>query len=899
MGLVGRGERAVLDEALQELAAGRGGVVLLRGEAGIGKTCLVNAVVDDAHAAPVDVVIGRASEHEGDLPLSLFAEVLAGGAASGGLPAGSAPRWRFFRGLVDEFEQRCALRPQLVALDDVHWADPASLELLDTVLRRAPVSGLLLVLALRPGPVADQLLAALRAAGRSFELLDVSPLDRAAATELLAAVPGDDRDVDRLLEASGGNPLLLTELARSGTGVVEAVARELSRLSPAAKALVELGALLGDPFDAGLAGTAAGLDRPDWLLGLDELAECGLITATSTARAYRFRHPVIRTAVHDGMRPAARLAGHARAAAALARIGAPAERQARHLMQAAAPGDLASAAILRTAASRVRAEAPTVAADWLLAAKVAHPPSQLGEFSDLAEVLVQSGRFAQALAVADEGLSFGRGDAASRLRLTIAAASVERQLGRHDAARRRLSRSFEDSAVDADRTALMAALALCAYVRGDYDAVADWAARAHAADPSDRLVRGVVAVLLALVRRLAGDVGESTDATTAAVADIDGCTDAELAAQADLLTVVPWALVAIERWDLAIEVSRRASSAARRSGSHVAAVALALPEILALALQGRLLEAADAAQEVEVAARVSHNPQTIQWVLWMRAWVLLELGRRDEAVTAATESVGLAEGLDDSALRVVAQTVLGAVLLADGQHERAASLLAGYDLEPTWVCRWAPLLVEARLGEGDRDGARAAAVSASRLAAESGLAGSRAAAARATALVALADGDREQGLRQAWAAAVAARSIGAAHDQARALLLVGRATDEPADAVQALIEARHLAAGCGARATEDEVVRELRRRGHRIGRGGPRAPGDSGVASLSPRELEIAELVAEGRTNREIAGRLYLSEKTVESHLSKAFGKLGVSSRAALAGQVVAARDAAGASPTG
>ena len=101
-----------------------------------------------------------------------------------------------------------------------------------------------------------------------------------------------------------------------------------------------------------------------------------------------------------------------------------------------------------------------------------------------------------------------------------------------------------------------------------------------------------------------------------------------------------------------------------------------------------------------------------------------------------------------------------------------------------------------------------------------------------------------------------------------------------------LTEALRIAEQCGARRTADEATRELRRLGRRVGRGGTRGIPGGGVASLSQRERDIGALVTQGLTNKQIAARLFLSEKTVESHLSRAFAKLDVRSRAALAARV-------------
>ncbi len=301
------------------------------------------------------------------------------------------------------------------------------------------------------------------------------------------------------------------------------------------------------------------------------------------------------------------------------------------------------------------------------------------------------------------------------------------------------------------------------------------------------------------------------------------------------------------------------------------------------------MEAADLAEQ---AARVIGNDQAMQWTLWMRAWALNELGELDAALVAAEESVALAERIDDSALVAISRAVLGSVLVTLGRFDEGRPLLAAYYVDPAWICRWTCPLVEAEIALGDVEAAGAHAARASGLASEIGLAGARAAAGRAEALVALARGDSKRAAELALRAATDAESIDSALEAARCRVAAGRAlaADDRDAAIRAFTEAERQAAASGAARVRDEAVRELRRLGQRIGRGGKRAAGDHGLAALSEREREIAELVADGHTNREIAGRLFLSEKTIETHLSRVFGKLAVRSRAQVAAAVAAER---------
>jgi DNA-binding NarL/FixJ family response regulator len=895
--------------ALDAVARGGRRLLTVRGEAGIGKTRLLAELSERAAAQRFVVLEGRATELEQDVPLvpvldaleahlphadalaglgperlGLLAEVLPGLAASSSARRAGTERWRLHRALGELLELIAAGRPLLLVVDDVHWADPTTLELLEHLVRRPPADSLLVALGLRPDAAAERLLAAQRSSGAvGLIALELRPLERAAAEAFLAAVPaGGARD--ELYAQSGGNPLLLRELARDGGGhavpggIVAAVGGEVESLPADARALVRAAAVAGDPFELDLAARIAGLDRPAALAALDVIERQELVRRTDDPRRFGFRHPVVRTAVYEALGAGARLAGHAAAARELRRTGAPLAVRARHLAHAAAPGDLEAAEALRAAAAAVRLQAPGVAADWLLAARRADPAAaQLG---DLADTLVEAGRLTAALDVVDEA-------SAQDTRMAVAGASIERLLGRHDAARRRLERALAATAPHSRQAArVLADLAVAAYQRGDYTETRTWAKQVEPAATNDGAVRAAAATLLAVGDAFAGEA--AAPGVAAALAAVDDATDDELGAAAELAMAVSWGLLALDRLPEGLRVARRVAAAARRSGNGIASIAHDLAAVLALGLLGRMTEAEPVADEAEQAARMSGNPQLTQWALWMQAWVLLERGRLDAALAAAEESVALAGKLDDSASRVVARAVLGAVLGARGEHRRARELLQAYDIDRGWICRWAPFLVESELALDDLASAREHAERAAALAPGTGMAGARAAAGRARALVALAEGDPPRAAALALAAAEEAATTGAMLEAARDRLVAGRAllaTDRDAG-VAALIAAGEQAARCGAPRVEDEARRELRRAGVRVGSGGARAPGTDGLAALSRREREIARLVAEGLTNREIGARLFLSEKTIETHLTRVFQKLGLRSRAQLAVEV-------------
>jgi hypothetical protein len=413
-GLVGRREELrAFERALDEVGGGASRVVALRGEPGIGKSRLLVEVTVLARERGLLVSAGRATELERDLTFALLLDALeplvrdrtlagpigelepwqlgelaavlpAVGPLAGvaGMPA-SGERHRLARAVRALVERVAAERPLALLLDDVHWADPASADVLALLLHRPPRGGVLLALAARRGraPGLESALAAARQRGTAG-VLELGPLPREAVGELL---PGTGRAAhERLYRESGGNPFYLQELVRADSveagggratglagvpGAVQAaLAGEVAALSPVARRVLEGAAVVGDPFEPDLAGLAAEVDEPVALGALDELMAADVVRLTDQPRRFRFRHPLVRRAVYEGSGGGWRLAAHARAAAALAARGATPARRAHHVERAARPGELAAVDLLVAAAEEVAPAAPATAAGWYEAA---------------------------------------------------------------------------------------------------------------------------------------------------------------------------------------------------------------------------------------------------------------------------------------------------------------------------------------------------------------------------------------------------------------------------------------------------------------------------------------------------------------------------------------------------
>src|SRR5579862_5983806 len=446
--LVGRhSEMVQLTGLIKDVARGRGGSVLIEGEPGIGKSALVRAVVAEAPEAGCQVFWGSGDELGQELPLLPFLDALRVREPT------TNPRRntmaRLLRGEVSTdrgadvpavlaeqllalVAEECAVRPTILVIDDLQWADPASITLwgrLSGSARRVP---LLLVGMTRPVPQREDVLALRRVASDAVRL-QLTGLTATAVADLVATLAGGRPDASllRLADGAAGNPLYVTELVaalargsrlittEAGGAVLAggsvpgslsaAIADRLGFAAGPVRQVLQAAALLGVEF--AVHDLAIVLDRSvaDLIPAVEEARAAGVLAESGTGLG--FRHPLIRAALYDEMPASMRSAWHRDAGRALAAAGAPADRVARQMLRAVGGPDGAAEPVdewmldwLASSADSLVRQAPGVAAE-LLSRAVASAPAASARHgwlaSRLADALYRTGEGAAAEQVAN------------------------------------------------------------------------------------------------------------------------------------------------------------------------------------------------------------------------------------------------------------------------------------------------------------------------------------------------------------------------------------------------------------------------------------------------------------------------------------------------------------------
>jgi DNA-binding CsgD family transcriptional regulator len=951
-GVVGRAhELTEIELALDRVASGASWALELRGEAGIGKSYLLAEACRRAERRGFLVLDGRAAEFEQDMPFGVIVDALndhvgrlgpavlraldtetlgelawilpslSGLESQRAAAPGGGQRYRVHYAIRALLERLAKSQPVVLALDDVHWADAASAEVLAHVLRRFR-GPLLVALAFRRAP--RRLVAALEARARVGlgRRLEVPPLSRDEAGVLLGPRL-DAATREGLYRESGGNPFFLEQLARKAfrssaatagdlatvaPGVGALIAGELDRLGTAHKVVLDAAAVVGEAFDAGLVAAVAERDEPAALALLDELVDADLLRPSPVPRSFHFRHPIVRRVVYESMPAGWRVEAHARAAARLTAAGGARAELAHHVARSAAVGDEHAIALLEDAARAAAPRAPLTGGRWLRTAARLLPADERGRrvrmLGEAGALLAAGGAPGEGLEALEEALRMASSDEAEiRGDLVAKRAEACRRGGRPFDSRPQLERALHRLRGRAGTAefVLRLELAMNLYWHGDFAPVATLAGEmlTTARATEDQPVVCLAAALGSLAHSFQGQVQTALALLADAQAAYGALSDERLAERIYIAHYISEAAIHLERPDDAHAHFVRGQEVARTTGQDATAGPWRATAAHARLLKGEVAKALATAEDALDLAALSRDDYREVCLLSCLSLAAFWSGDTARALEYARDMVARSErSHPDTFLPRLAQLRLGSALLASGDAAASAAALRALDTDSDrWLldlhggCGW-DVLIRAELAQGKLDAAGRACEDAAPRAEQLP---QRAAAVRcARSAWHLARHDPAAAAQEGEHAFRLAEPAGNPLLSARCRMQRGlalAATGETEAGVADLRAAEPLLWECGAAREADAAARELRRRGQRAMRR-HRSDDRVGLAELSPRERDVAALVAAGKTNREIAATLFLSEKTVENHLSRIYGKLDVHSRAALA--ALAAREGTG-----
>jgi DNA-binding CsgD family transcriptional regulator len=917
-------ELEAIHAAVRDAAAGAGRLLVIEGAAGIGKTRLLLAARERATEAGMGVLRARGSELEREFPYGLARQLLEptlaeaaederrallSGAArvvepllakgeSPPAPALGDASFPILHGLYWLTANLAERRPLLLAVDDAHWGDVDSLRFLHYLAGRLEETPVLLALTARPtepGPHGEVLAAI--SSDPAAEIVRPAPLTNAAVATLVRSVLGtqaDEEFCDACHHATSGNPFvlrdLLNELRVEGIAPTAAAAADvagvtpktvsrtvllrLARLPQDALALAQAVAVLGDGADLRDAAALAEIDLAAASEAADSLAAADLL---APGRPLSFVHPLTRAAIYNDLPLGRRSRAHAAAARLLAGRGADTDAVGVHLLTSDPVGDAETVALLRAAAARaLERGAPSAAVRYLQRAWAEPPPADL-RHPVLVELVIALGRSAEPLpadlhdtlitelASAPEGLvtcagelawvlyGSGHPDEASAVLAGAIAANAE--AGAIDVA---LQLEVQRIAIDVARPNEIKRR------------LEPYRERIEAGTPAERLWFAVEAWLAMLAGE---DASRAAERVRQALARWQFFLEQPVSPVTVQVVIV---LVTAEDFEFAGRTIEVMLTGARAIGSApFEGASFGLRSELEFRRGMIAAAAADARSAIEFAR--SHGfvpalPLTIQWIVQ----ALIERGDLAEA-ERELELSGMAVEVPDRMTLTPILYCRAMLELARGNADRALEDLMEIGRRETrsetsyfpWDSDAGVVLASL----GKRDEALRLARGGLDRARRWGTPGS---VGHATRSLGLTIGG-EEGLGHLREAVELLERSESGLEHMRALADLGaalRRAGRRAEAREPLRQALELARSRGALAIAARAHEELAATGEKL------APLVAvGVESLTPSERRIAKLAAEGMTNREIAQTLFLSVKTVESHLRSAYRKLDVSSR--------------------